>query len=115
MIETVRSALLERGFERGCRFIVTANLLDDMRVYLLFNLLRRHSQRVLDCQWSARAMCDTADSGHAEKRTTAVLFIVCLGVNCSNRFRCEKRACLSHRAPQQILPEPLNHRHRPRL
>src|SRR6266481_6361299 len=56
MIETVRSALLERGFERGCRFIVTANLLDDMRVYLLFNRLRRHSQRFLDCQWSVRSI-----------------------------------------------------------
>src|SRR6266508_5545908 len=84
MIETVRSALLERGFERGCRFIVTANLLDDMRVYLLFNRLRRHSQRVLDCQWRASAMRDDADAVHAEKRTAAVLFIVCLGFNCSN-------------------------------
>ena len=84
MIETVRSALLERGFERGCRFIVTAKLLDDMRVYLLFNRLRRHSQRVPDCQWRARAMRDDADAVHAEKWTAAVLFIVRLGLNCSN-------------------------------
>src|SRR5439155_18289941 len=50
MIETVRSALLERGLERGCRFMVTANLLDDMRVHLLFNRLCRHPQRVFDRQ-----------------------------------------------------------------
>src|SRR5262247_1461637 len=51
VIETVRSALLERGLERGCRFMITANLLDDMRVDLLFNRLCRHPQCVFDCQW----------------------------------------------------------------
>src|SRR5256885_9903308 len=91
MIETVRSDLLERGFERGCRFIVTANLLDDMRVYLLFNRLRRHSQRVLDCQRRARAVRDDADAVHAEKRTAAVLFIIRLGLDCSNGIRSEER------------------------
>src|SRR5882757_2563274 len=115
MIETVRSALLERGFERGCRFIVTANLLDDMRVYLLFNRLRRHSQRVLDCQWSARAMCDDADSVHAEKRTAAVLFIVRLGLDCSNGISREERAGLSHRCAHELVLEPLKHRHRDRF
>ena len=84
MIETVRSALSERGLERGCRFIVTANLLDDMRVYLLFNRLGRHAQRILDRQWRARAMRDDADAVHAEKRTAAVFFIVRLGLYCSN-------------------------------
>src|SRR5207244_13226212 len=98
MIETVRSALSERGFERGCRFIVTANLLDDMRVYLLFNRLRRHSQRVLDCQRRARAMCDDADSVHAEKWTAAVLFIVSLVLDCSNVILREVCAALSHRS-----------------
>jgi hypothetical protein len=43
MIETVRSALVERGLKRGCRFMVTANFLDDMRVHLLFNRFGRHT------------------------------------------------------------------------
>src|SRR4030081_2060207 len=107
MIETVRSALLERGFERGCRFIVTANLLDDMRVYLLFNRLRRHSQRGLDFQRRARAMCDDADSVHAEKRTAAVLFIVRLGLNCSNGILREKCAAPSNRCAHELVLEPL--------
>src|SRR6266567_8945023 len=115
MIETVRSALLERGFERGCRFIVTANLLDDMRVYLLFNRLRRHSQRVLDCQWRARAMGDDADAVHAEKRTAAVLFIVCLGFNCSNGIPREECADFSHPCAHELVLEPLKHRHRDRF
>src|SRR5207247_6336312 len=92
MIETVRSALLERGFERGCRFIVTANLLDDMRVYLLFNRLRRHSQRVLDCQRRARAMRDDADAVYAEKRTAAIFFVVRLVLDGSNGTLREERS-----------------------
>ena len=84
MIETVRSALLERGLERGCRFMVTANLLDDMRVHLLFNRLCRHPQRVLDGKWRARTMRDDADAIHAEERTAAVLFIIRLVLNRPN-------------------------------
>src|SRR5689334_25305483 len=101
MIETVRSALVERGLERGCRFMITANLLDDMRVYLLFNRLRCHSQRVLDCQWCARAVRDDADAVHAEKRTTAILFIVRLGFDCANGILCEECASLSHRCAHE--------------
>src|SRR6266496_5765760 len=115
MIETVRSALLERRFERGCRFIITANLLDDMRVYLLFNRLRCHAQRVLDCQRRARAMRDDADAVHAEKRTAAVLFIVRLGLNCSNSILREERADLSHPRAHELVLEPLKHRHRDRF
>src|SRR5437016_2967095 len=111
MIETVRSALSERGFERGCRFIVTANLLDDMRVYLLFNRLRRHSKRVLDCQWRARAMRDDADAVHAEKRTAAVLFIVRLSLNCSDGIPREECADLSHLCAHELVLEPLKHCH----
>src|SRR5207248_11625780 len=111
MIETVRSALLERGFERGCRFIVTANLLDDMRVYLLFNRLRRHSQRVLDCQRRARAMRDDADAVYAEKRAAAIFFIVRLVLNCSNSTLSEERAGLSHCCAHEFVLEPLNHCH----
>src|SRR4029453_17520362 len=115
MIETVRSDLLERGFERGCRFIITANLLDDMRVYLLFNRLRRHSQRVLDCEWRARTMRDDADAVHAEKRTAAVLLIVRLGLNCSNGIPREECAGFSHRCAHELVLEPFKHRHRDRL
>src|SRR5947208_6968505 len=115
MIETVRSALLERGFERGCRFIVTANLLDDMRVYLLFNRLRRHSQRVLDCQRRARAMRDDADAVYAEKRAAAIFFIVRLVLNCSNSTLSEERAGLSHCCAHEFVLEPLKHCHRDRF
>src|SRR6266705_3338917 len=107
MIETVRSALLERGFERGCRFIVTANLLDDMRVYLLFNRLRRHSKRVLDCQRRTRAMRDDANAVHAKKRTAAILFIVRLVLNCSNGILREERADFSHLCAHELVLEPL--------
>src|SRR5436309_4706325 len=111
MIETVRSALLERGFERGCRFIVTANLLDDMRVYLLFNRLRRHSQRVLDCQRRARAMRDDADAVYAEKRTAAIFFVVRLVLDGSNGTLGEERAGLSHCCAHELVLKPLKHCH----
>src|SRR6266699_551594 len=115
MIETVRGGLAERGLERGCRFIVTANLLDDMRVYLLFNRLRCHSQRILDRQWRARAMRDDADAVHAEKRTAAVLFIVRLILNCSDGILCEECADFSHPCTHELVLEPLKHRHRDRF
>src|SRR6266540_1771429 len=102
MIETVRSALVERGFERGCRFIVTANLLDDMRVYLLFNRLPRHSQRILDCQRRACAVRDDADAVHAEKGTAAVLFVVRLVLNCSNSILGEECADFSHSCAHEL-------------
>src|SRR5207245_10824493 len=106
MIETVRSALSERGFERGCRFIVTANILDDMRVYLLFNRLRRHSQRVLDCQRRARSMRDDADAVYAEKRTPAIFFVVRLVLDGSNGTLREERAGLSHCCAHELVLEP---------
>src|SRR4030095_7720642 len=115
MIETVRSALVERGFERGCRFIVTANLLDNMRFSLLFNRLRRHSQRVLDCQWRARTMCDDANAVDAEKGTAAVLFIVRLVLNRSNGILREECADFSHPCTHELVLEPLKHRHRDRF
>src|ERR1041385_6579496 len=111
MTETVRSALAERGLERGCRFMVTANLLDDMRVYLLFNRLRSHSQRVLNCQWRARAMRDDADAVHAEKRTAAVLFIVRLGLNRPDGIPREECADFSHPCAHELVLEPFKHRH----
>src|SRR5205814_4355013 len=77
-IETVRRALPEsgRGFERGCRFMITADFLDDMRVELMFNRLGRHPERVLDCERGARTVRDDANSVYAEERAAAVVFVV---------------------------------------
>src|SRR5213082_2535450 len=97
MIETVRSVLLERGLERGCRFMIPANFLDDMRVHLLFNGLGSHTQRVLDCQRRARAVRNDADAVHPEKGTAGVLFIGGFGPNSSNGISQEECAGLSHR------------------
>src|SRR6266480_7572805 len=115
MIETVRSGLWERGLERGCRFIVTANLLDNMRVHLLFNRLCRHPQRVLDGQWRARAMRNDADAIYAEKRTAAVLFIIRLVLNCPDGILREECADFSHPCTHELVLEPLKHRYRDRF
>src|SRR5438128_2926372 len=97
-METVRRSLPDRGrgLERGCRFMITANLLDDMRVHLLFNGLGRDSQRIFDRQRRARAVRDDADAIYAEKRTAAVLFIIRLVFNRSNRIPREECADFSH-------------------
>src|SRR5882724_7942662 len=115
MIETVRSGLAERGLERGCRFIVTANLLDDMRVHLLFNRLCGHPQCVLDCKRRACAMRDNADAVDAEKGTAAVLFVIRLRLNGSNGILCEECAGFSHGCTHELVLEPLKHRHRDRF
>src|SRR5262249_61227023 len=106
MIETVRSALLERGLERGCRFMITANLLDDMRVDLLFNRLCRHPQCVFNCQWRARAVSDDANAIHAEKRTAAVLFIIRLVLNRPNGILLEEGSDFSRRCAHEFVFEP---------
>ncbi len=67
MIETVRCGLAERGLERGCRFMITANFLDDMRIDLLFNRLGRNAERILDRERGARTVRDDADAVHAEQ------------------------------------------------
>src|SRR6266576_2726022 len=115
MIETVRSALLERGLERGCRFMVTANLLDDMRVHLLFNRLCRHPQRVFDRQRRARTMCDDTNAVDAEKRAAAVFFVIRLVLNRPNSILREECADFSHRCAHELVFEPLKHRHRDRF
>src|SRR5207244_13276713 len=86
MMETVRSALWERGLKRGSRFMVTANLLDDMRVHLLFNRLGRHTQRVFNRQRRARAVRDNANPVHTQERHAAVLFVVRLVFDYAKRF-----------------------------
>src|SRR5437899_431186 len=115
MIETVRSALVERALERGCRFMIPANLLDDMRVHLLFNGLGRDAQRVLDRQRRARAVCDYANAIYPEQRTAAVLFIIRLVLNRSNGIPREECADFSHPCTHQLVLEPLKHRHRDRF
>src|SRR6266481_6105795 len=115
MIETVRSALVERGLKRGCRFMITANLLDDMRVHLLFNGLGRDSQRVFDRQWRACSVRDDADAIYAEKGTAAVLFIIRLVLNRSNGIPREESADFSHPCTHELVLEPFKHCHRDRF
>src|SRR6266511_1418276 len=115
MIETVRSGLAERGLERGCRFMVTANLLDDMRVYLLFNRLCRHPQRILDRQRAARAMGNNADAVDAEKGTAAVLFVIRLVLDVFKCVPSEIRTGHSPFGAFKFVPQTLKNRHRDRF
>src|SRR5436853_1085976 len=115
MIETVRSALVERGLKRGCRFMITANLLDDMRVHLLFNGLGRDSQRVFDRQRRACSVRDDADAIYPEKGTAAVFFIIRLVLNRSNGISRKKCADFSHPCTHELMFEPFKHRHRDRF
>src|SRR5260370_24080587 len=103
MIETVRSALVERGLKRGCRFMITANLFDDMRVHLLFNGLGCDSQRVFDRQRRACSVRDDADAIYPEKGTAAVFFIIHLILNRSNCTPREVCADFSHPFAQELL------------
>src|SRR5437762_7164895 len=115
MIETVRSALVERGLKRGCRFMITANLLDDMRVHLLFNGLGRDSQRVFDRQRRARAVRNDADPIYPEKWTAAVFFIIRLVLNRSNGIPRKESADFSHPRTHELVLEPFRHCHRDRF
>src|SRR6266513_3204016 len=115
MMETVRSGLAERGLERGCRFMITANLLDDMRVYLLFNRLCGHPQCVLDRKRRAGAMRNNADAVDAEKGTAAILFVICFALNGSNGVPREVRAGFSQRCAHELMLEPLKHCYRDRF
>ena len=72
--------------------MITLNLLDDMRVYLLFNRLRCDAQRVFDGKWRARAVRDDADAIDAEKRAATVFLIVGFIFNSAKRFSRQKRA-----------------------
>src|SRR5947208_4613136 len=65
-----------RGLERGCRFMITADFLDDMRVELMFNRLGRYAERVLDRECCAGAVSDDANAVDAQKRTAAIVFVV---------------------------------------
>src|SRR5262245_5841037 len=95
--------------------MIPANLLDDMRVHLLFNGLCRHAQRVLDRQWRACTVRDYANAIYPEKRTAAILFIIRLVLNRSNSILGEECADFSHRCAHELVFEPLKHRHRDRF
>src|SRR5207237_4065761 len=97
MMETVRPALPDRGrgLERGCRFMITANLLDDMRVELMFNRLGRYPERVLDRERRAGAVSDDANAVDAEKRTAAVVFVICFIFDREKRVLGQKGAGLA--------------------
>src|ERR1700745_3065050 len=95
--------------------MISANLLDDMRVHLLFNGLGRDAPRVFDRQWRACSVRHDADTIDAEKGTPAVLFIIRLVLNRSNGIPREECADFSHPCGHELMLEPLKHRHRDRL
>src|SRR5882672_350292 len=95
--------------------MIATNLLDDMRVDLLFNGLARDAQRVLDRQRRACTVRDYANAIYPEKRTAAVLFIIRLVLNRSNGIPREECADLSHPCTHELVLEPLKHRHRDRF
>src|SRR4029079_8412084 len=103
MIETVRWFLVDRGLERGCSFMIKLNLLDNMRVDLVFNRLRRDPRRVLDAERRASAVSDNANPIHAQERAATVFFVVGLIFNSAKRFPRQKRAQLSHGRPGQLV------------
>src|SRR6478752_8730231 len=95
--------------------MIPANLLDDMRVHLLFNGLGGYAQRVLDCQRRARSVSDDANAIYSEKRTAAVLFIIRLVLNRSNGIPRKESADFSHPCTHELVLEPLKHCHRDRF
>ena len=72
----MRCGLADRGLERGVRFIIAADFLDDMWIDLLFNRLGRNPKRILDRERGARTMRDDADAVYAEERRAAVFLVV---------------------------------------
>src|SRR5881409_418668 len=95
--------------------MIATNLLDDMRVDLLFNGLARDAQRVLDRQRRACTVRDYANAIYPEKGTAAVLFIIRLVLNRSNGISREECADFSHPCAHELMLEPLKHRHRDRF
>jgi len=75
--------------------MITANLLDDMRVELMFNRLGRHPEGVLDRERGARAVRNDTNAVHSEKRTAAVVFVVCFVFDREKRVLGQKCAGLT--------------------
>src|SRR4029079_3961867 len=95
--------------------MIPANLLDDMRVHLLFNGLAGDAKCVLDGERRACAVRNNANATYPEKRTAAVFFIIRLILDCSNGILREERADFSHPCAHELVLEPLKHRHRDRF
>src|ERR1700730_12649851 len=95
--------------------MITANLLDDMRVHLLFNRLGRNAQGVLDGERRARAVRDDANTVHSEKRAPAVLLVIRFSSNAAEWFPCQNRGQLSDGRALEFVLEPLKNRHRDRF
>src|SRR5947208_13305707 len=100
MMETVRPGLARRGLERGYRFIITLNLVDNMRIDLVFNGLDCHPQRVFDRKRRARPVGDDANAIRPKEWTAAILFVIRLIFDCQERFPSEKRAGFSYGWPR---------------
>jgi len=83
--------------------MITLNLLDDMRVYLVFNRLRCDAERVFDGKWRARAVRDDAYAIDAEERAATVFFVVGFIFNRAKLFSRQKRAHLAHRRSRQFF------------
>src|SRR5947199_9818655 len=111
MSYAVGRGLADRGVERCCRFIGTANLLDDMRVYLLFNRLGCDPERVLDGGRRAGAMRDDTDAVDAKKRAAAVLLVIRFGFDSEKRVFCKKRTGLPYWCAVEFVFKPLENRH----
>src|SRR3954454_25064780 len=90
--------------------MIPANLLDDMRVHLLFNGLARDAECVLDRERRACAVRNNANAVYPKKRTAAVLFIIRLIPNRSNGILREERADFAHPCTHKLVLEPLKHR-----
>src|SRR6476469_4313573 len=95
--------------------MITLNLLDDMRVYLVFNRLRCDAERVFDGKWRARAVRDDADAIDAEERAATIFFVVGFIFDSAKRFSRQKRAQLSHRRSRQLVFFSLYDYHRDRF
>src|SRR4029434_7425923 len=105
-IETVRCGLADRGLERGVRFIIAADFLDDMWIDLLFNRLGRNPERILDRERGARTMCNDSDAVYPRERRAAVFLVAHLFLNCLKRFLREESPSHPHLAFDQFVFEP---------
>src|SRR5438552_224290 len=110
MIETVRRGLVERGLERGCRFMMAANFLDDMRVHLLFNRFEGDAQRVLDRERRARTVRDDANTVHPQERHPAVFLVVRLFLDGAKGVARQISAGHARFAFHQLVLEPAEDR-----
>src|SRR5437763_6165138 len=96
MMETERPGLARRGLERGCRFIITLNLVDNMRIDLVFNGFDCHPQRVFDRERRARPVGNDANAIRPKQGTDAILLVICLIFDREERFISQKSTRFSY-------------------